>query len=154
MFSIALLTLNAIIFRDITLHDLLFVALSFVIFAAIISTIGNWLSIRFPKRMSFGKRMNVSGVAGMLLIPMIIVLAIPPLFATAAGYVSQSLLIMYLTLAILALVSLGFTFWSLIFTDVLWPNARLRYSKWCESQATNSKNLFSPETCYTTPRVT
>ena len=74
VFSISLLILNAIVFRDLTAGDLLFIVLSFVIFAAISSMIGNWLSIRFPKRMRFGKRMNVSGVAGLLLIPMIIVL--------------------------------------------------------------------------------
>ena len=110
LFSIALLTLNTIIFRDITLHDLFFVALSFIIFAAISSTIGNWLSIRFPKHMHFGKRMNVSGVAGILLIPMIVVLAIPPLLATAVGYFSRSLFNEYLTLAVLALLSLAFYF--------------------------------------------
>ena len=38
------------------------------------SIIGNWLSIRFPKRMKFGKRLNVSGVVGLLIIPLIILL--------------------------------------------------------------------------------
>jgi small-conductance mechanosensitive channel len=69
---------------------------------------GNWLSIRFPKRMKFGKRLNVSGVVGLLLIPMIIVLALPPLAATAVGYVAQSLPVEYATLAILAVLSIGF----------------------------------------------
>ena len=66
-------------FRGHHRASLLFVSLCFIIFAALMSTIGNWLSIRFPKRMMFGKRMNVSGVAGLLLIPIIIVLGIPPL---------------------------------------------------------------------------
>ena len=66
-------------------------SLSFIIFAAISSTIGNWLSIRFPKHMRFGKRLNVSGVAGLLLIPMVVVLATPPLLATVVGYFTRSL---------------------------------------------------------------
>jgi hypothetical protein len=86
---------------------LLFVVLSFITFAAIMSTIGNWLSIRFPKRMVFGKRMNVSGVAGLLLIPNVIILSITPLAATLAGYFMRSLAIEYLTLAVLALVAIG-----------------------------------------------
>jgi hypothetical protein len=107
VFAAILLTFNAIVFRDLTLENLLFIALSFVVFAALMSTIGNWLSIRFPKRMIFGKRMNVSGVAGLMLIPIVIVLGIGPLFATLAGFISRSLLIMYLTLALVALVSVG-----------------------------------------------
>jgi hypothetical protein len=107
IFAAILLTFNAIVFRDLTIQDLLFAALSFVIFAALMSTIGNWLSIRFPKRMVFGKRMNVSGVAGLLLIPIIIVLGTGPLLATIAGYVMRSLLIEYVALALVALVSVG-----------------------------------------------
>jgi hypothetical protein len=110
IFSIALLTLNAIVFRDLTARDLLFVALSFVTFSAISSTIGNWISMRFPKHMRFGKRMNVSGVAGVLLIPLIIVLAAPPLGATLIGYFTQNRLNEFLTLMALALVSLGLYF--------------------------------------------
>ncbi|HEX5887422.1 MAG TPA: hypothetical protein VFY61_01915 [Pyrinomonadaceae bacterium] len=107
VFAFILLTLNAIIFRDLTVGSLLFLALSFVIFAALMSTIGNWLSIRFPKRMVFGKRMNVSGVAGVLLIPIVLVLGIAPLLATLAGYLLRSFLIEYVTLAMLALFCLG-----------------------------------------------
>jgi hypothetical protein len=110
IFSIALLTLNAIVFRDLTPNDLLFVALSFIAFAAISSTLGNWMSMRFPKHMRFGKRMNVSGMAGLLLIPMIIVLAVPPFAATLVGYFTQSLLNEYVTLLVLVLVSLGLYF--------------------------------------------
>jgi heme exporter protein D len=107
VFSAALLTVNELVFRDLTPRSLLFVVLSFFIFTALMSVMGNWLSIRFPKRMKFGKRLNVSGVAGLLLIPMIFVLALPPLAATAAGYVAQSLLIEYVTLAVLALLAIG-----------------------------------------------
>jgi hypothetical protein len=107
IFAAILLTFNAIVFRDLTPANLLFVALSFVVFATLMSTIGNWLSIRFPKRMVFGKRMNVSGVAGLMLIPIVVVLGAGPLVAALAGYLARSLLITYLTLALIALVSVA-----------------------------------------------
>jgi hypothetical protein len=106
VFSVFILILDAIVFRDLTGSAILFIVLSFVIFAAISSMIGNTLSIRFPKRMRFGKRMNVSGVAGLLFIPMIIVLAMPPLAAVLVGYYTRSLFYEYLTLLILALSSI------------------------------------------------
>ncbi len=107
VFSIALLILNTIIFRDLTAPNLLFVMLTFVSFAAISATIGNSLSLRFPKHMRFGKRLNVSGVSGLLLIPMVFVLAMPPLLATFVGYRTKSLVNEFVTLALLALVSIG-----------------------------------------------
>lgn len=107
IFTVVLLILNTIVFGDISAPDLLFVSFCFVIFAALMSTIGNWLSIRFPKRMVFGKRMNVSGVAGLMLIPIIIVLGVPPLLATLAGYLTEALWIEYVALAGMALVALG-----------------------------------------------
>lgn len=107
VFSAVLVTLNAIIFRDVTAENLLFIALSFIVFAALMSSIGNWLSIRFPKRMIFGKRMNVSGVAGLMLIPIIIVLSAGPLLAVLVGYLTRNLLIEYFTLALVALFALG-----------------------------------------------
>ena len=107
VFSIILLTVNTIVFRDLTPDNLLFVVLCFVVFAALMSSIGNWLSIRFPKRMVFGKRMNVSGVAGVLLIPIVIVLGIGPLFAVLAGYFTRSLFIEHVALAVLVLVAIG-----------------------------------------------
>ena len=105
--SVALMAISHLVFRDITLKVLLFGALSFLIYASLISVIGNWLSIRFPKRMKIGSRMNVSGVVGLLLIPMIFLLGIPPLAAVAAGFIAQSLLVEYATLAVLALLSMG-----------------------------------------------
>jgi hypothetical protein len=107
VFATVLLTVNAIVFRDLTPATVLFVVLSFVSFAAIMATMGNWLSIRFPKRMIFGKRMNVSGVAGITLIPMILVLGIAPFGATLAGYFTRSFLIEYVALALFALISIG-----------------------------------------------
>lgn len=106
MFSAALLIINHLVFRDLTPGVLLFVILCFITFAAAMSLIGNWLSLRFPKRMKFGKRLNVSGVVGLLIIPILILLAIPPLASTAAGYLTQSLVIEYVTLALFAIVAL------------------------------------------------
>jgi hypothetical protein len=108
VFTAGVLAINELVFRDLTPAALLFAVLSFVIFASMISVMGNWFSMRFPKRMKFGARMNVSGVVGVLLIPMIIFLALPPMASAAAGYVAQSLLIEYVTLAILAVLSVGF----------------------------------------------
>ena len=107
VFSVALLVLNAVVFRDTSLGDVVFVALSFVVFAGIMSIYGNWVSIRFPKRMVFGKRMNVSGVAGLLLIPMILVLGGPPFLAAVVGYASGSVYVGYATLALFAFISVA-----------------------------------------------
>src|SRR6185369_243164 len=102
VFSVALLIVNAIVFRDLTGRNVLFATLSFVCFAASMSFIGNWFSIRFPKRMQYGKRLNVSGVAGLLLIPMIVILAIAPASAVIVGYVTRNRFYEYATLAVLA----------------------------------------------------
>ena len=115
VFATILLTLNTIVFRDLDAPTLLFIGLSFVIFAALSSTIGNWLSIRFPKRMRFGKRLNVSGVAGVLLVPMVIVLGTPPVVATLIGIFTRSLVYEYVTLFVLAVLSVGFYFLMLNF---------------------------------------
>jgi ABC-2 type transport system permease protein len=110
VFSVVLVTLNTIVFGDLVVLKLPFLLLSFVSFAALNWTLGNWLSIHFPKRMRFGKRLNVSGMGGLLLIPMVLVLAVPPILATVVGYVSRSLLYEDLTLALFAVVSVGIYF--------------------------------------------
>jgi hypothetical protein len=115
VFATFLLTLNTIVFRDLDASKLLFIALSFVIFAALSSMMGNWLSIRFPKRMRFGKRLNVSGVAGLLLIPMVIVLSAGPVLATLVGVFTSSLLYEYLALLMFAVLAVGFYFLMLNF---------------------------------------
>src|SRR5215213_7620196 len=107
LFVTVLVILNTIIFRDMTIGSLLFLVLSFVIFASLSWTVGNWLSIRFPKRMRYGKRLNVSGVGGLFLIPLILLLITPPVVATFVGYYTQSLLYEYLMLTLFALVSVG-----------------------------------------------
>lgn len=115
VFATILLILNMIIFRDLDALKLLFIGLSFVNFAALISMMGNWLSIRFPKRMRFGKRLNVSGVAGLLLIPMVIVLSTPPVLATLIGLFTRSLLYEYVALLTFAVLTIGLYFLMLNF---------------------------------------
>lgn len=107
VFSTVLVTINAIVFRDVTLSTVLFVVLSFVCFASLMSLIGNSFSINFPRRMPFGKRMNLSGVAGLLLIPAILLMMIPPLSATVVGYYADSLFLQFVVLAACAALSLG-----------------------------------------------
>lgn len=109
-FSTLLLFLDGIAFHDLTPGTLLFVALSFVIFAVVMSLTGNWFSIRFPKRMKFGKRMNVSGLSGLLIFPIVIVMSVLPLGAVVVGYGTQSLLLEYATLALFAGFALALYF--------------------------------------------
>ncbi|MFN2498275.1 MAG: hypothetical protein ABR557_04240 [Pyrinomonadaceae bacterium] len=108
VFCTGLIAINELVFRDISLAAVLFAVLSFVAFAALMSLMGNWFSMHFPKRMKYGKRLNIAGVVGLLLIPMILLLALVPLAATAAGYLVQSMSVVYVTLAVLAVLSVGF----------------------------------------------
>jgi hypothetical protein len=107
VFSATLMAVNQLVFRDLTLPALLFAALSFIFFAACFSLIGNWLSMRFPKPLQFGKRMNASGVTALLLIPLILVMAIAPMGAALAGYLTQSLIVKYATLTLAAAASIA-----------------------------------------------
>lgn len=105
--SLFMLLISELVFRDITAGALLFAGLTFLVYAALTSLIGNWLSIYFPKRMKMGSRMNVSGVVGLLVIPIIFLMTLPPLAAVAAGYIAQSLLVEYATLALLAALTIA-----------------------------------------------
>jgi hypothetical protein len=107
VFSAVLLAVNQLVFHDLSLPALLFASLSFLFFAACFAVIGNWLSIRFPKRLQFGKRMNASGVTGFLLIPIMIALAAPVFLATLAGYLAQSFVVKYATLTLFAGVAVA-----------------------------------------------
>ncbi|MEN3329501.1 MAG: type transport system permease protein [Acidobacteriota bacterium] len=115
IFATILLTLNTIVFRDLDAAKLLFIGLSFVSFAALSAMMGNWMSIRFPKRMRFGKRLNVSGVAGLLLIPMVIMLGAPPVLATLVGLFMSSLVYEYVALFVFAVLAIGLYFLMLNF---------------------------------------
>ncbi|MBA2732647.1 MAG: hypothetical protein H0U54_07115 [Acidobacteria bacterium] len=107
VFCTVLLGLNQLVFRDLSSSSLFFASLSFIFFAACFAIIGNWLSIRFPKRLQFGKRMNASGVTGFLLIPILIVLAAPVFLSAFAGYLAQSFMLKYATLALFAVMAVA-----------------------------------------------
>lgn len=93
---------------DLTPRTLLFALLAFVTTAALFTPVGNWLSLQFPKRVQFGKRMNRSGVAGLMLIPVFFLLLVPPAASVAAGHFAASHLVKYVILAAFALLSAGF----------------------------------------------
>lgn len=103
VFAVAVLTVNALLYRDLTPRALLFAALSFVFFAATSATVGNWFSLRFPKRLQFGKRMNASGVVGLLLLPVFLCLAAFPALAVYGGYAARSLWVEYAILVACAI---------------------------------------------------
>ena len=107
IFSTALMIVNELVFRDLTIGVLLFVFLSFIVFMALMSMIGNSLSMRVSQAHEFGKSVKFPR-GRTTLIPMIFVLALAPLAATAAGYVAQSFLVEYATLAVLAALSIVF----------------------------------------------
>ncbi|HEX7317190.1 MAG TPA: hypothetical protein VF297_25040 [Pyrinomonadaceae bacterium] len=92
---------------DLTAPVLLFALLAFVTTAALFAPLGNWLSLQFPKRVQFGKRMNRSGVAGLLLVPIFFVLLLPPAAAIAAAHFAGSTIVKYVILAAFALLSVG-----------------------------------------------
>jgi hypothetical protein len=107
VFSAVLVIINELAFRDVSLRALLFVALCFPLFAVVQALVGNLLSIHFPKRLQFGKRMNVSGVTGLLLLPVAVLMAAAPLTAALAGYLAQSLIVKYATLFLFACAALA-----------------------------------------------
>jgi hypothetical protein len=106
IFTSVLVIVNELAFGDVSLRAILFMALCFPPFAVTQALVGNLLSIHFPKRLQFGKRMNVSGVSGLLLLPLAALLAVAPLTAAASGYLAQSLIVKYATLGAFACAAL------------------------------------------------
>jgi hypothetical protein len=109
-FSIILIVINQLVFRDLSTGALLFVLPCFVLYASMLALVGNWLSIRFPKRLKFGKRMNAMGVTALLLIPMLLGMALLPVCAVLVGYLAHSLLLKYATLLLFASVAVALYF--------------------------------------------
>lgn len=107
LFSTMLVTVNELAFRDVSPRSLLFIVLCFPVYAVVQALIGNQLSIHFPKRLQFGKRLNVSGIAGLLLLPVALLMAFTPVVAVAAGYLARSLIVKYVTLLVVACVALA-----------------------------------------------
>jgi ABC-2 type transport system permease protein len=91
----------------LTAPVLLFALLSFVTTATLFAPLGNWLSLQFPKRVRFGKRMNRSGVAGLLLVPLFALLLVPPGVSIVAAHFAGSHVARYVILAAFALLSAG-----------------------------------------------
>jgi ABC-2 type transport system permease protein len=96
---------GGLILGDLTPTTLLFALLSYVTTAALFAPVGNWLSLQFPKRVEFGKRMNRSGVAGLLLVPIFFLLLLPPAASIIAAHFAGRHLVKYVILAAFALVS-------------------------------------------------
>jgi predicted permease len=92
-------------FGDLTWGTAFFALLSFVTFAALFNSFGNWLSLQFPKRVEFGKRMNRSGVAGLLIVPFFLALMAVPAAAVLAAHLAASLALKYAILAAFAILS-------------------------------------------------
>jgi hypothetical protein len=99
---------GGLVFGDLTPRTLLFAVLTFCTTAALFAPFGNWLSLQFPKRVQFGKRMNRSGMAGLLLVPIFLLLLAPPAGAVAAAHFAASHVVKYVILAAFALLSAGF----------------------------------------------
>jgi hypothetical protein len=100
-------SVGGLIIGDLSPTVTLFALLSFVTSAALFAPVGNWLSIQFPKRVQFGKRMNRSGVAGLLLVPVFLLLLLPPAVSIAAAHFAQSHAVKYVILAAFAILSAG-----------------------------------------------
>jgi hypothetical protein len=113
LFSTILVVVNELAFRDVSLRALLFIGLCFPVFAVVQALIGNLLSMHFPKRLQFGKRLNVSGIAGLLLLPVALLMGLAPLAAILAGYLARSLIVKYVTLLIVACAALALYPWLL-----------------------------------------
>jgi predicted permease len=109
--SLAMVTVGVfvggLVFGDLNARTLLFAALSFVTTATLFAPVGNWLSMRFPVRVRFGKRMNRSGVAGLLLVPFFLLLLLPPAAAVLAAHFARSHAVKYVILAAFAILSAG-----------------------------------------------
>ncbi|MBC7911069.1 MAG: ABC-2 transporter permease, partial [Pyrinomonadaceae bacterium] len=102
VFALLLLLVNQLVFGDLTIRAIVFVLLCLPVFAVLMTLAGNWLSMRFPKRLKFGKRLNMTGMAGLLLLPLFALMVLLPVVAAAAGYLAQSLVVKYATLALFA----------------------------------------------------
>jgi small-conductance mechanosensitive channel len=109
-FAVLVILVNGLLYRDLSVRALLFTVLCFVFFAAASASLGNMFSIRYPKRLEFGKRMNASGMAGLLLLPMFVGIAAAPAIAVFAGYRAQSLLVEYVILATFAVAGVAIYF--------------------------------------------
>ncbi|HEV2861352.1 MAG TPA: hypothetical protein VGX48_10125 [Pyrinomonadaceae bacterium] len=98
---------GGVFFGDLTPRAVLFVVLSFCGYAPLFALFGNWLSLQFPKRVEFGKRMSRSGVAGFMFVPFFLVMTVPPAAAVFAGHTARSHAVKYAILAAFAAAACG-----------------------------------------------
>jgi predicted permease len=102
-----LFVVNQIVFGDLTWGMVFFALLCFPIYASTFALAGNWISMRFPRRIPFGKRMNVAGVAGWLVLPIFIAMMLVPGIALVAAYLTHNPRIKYVILAALACIAVA-----------------------------------------------
>ena len=109
--SLALVTIGVfvggLVLGDLNARTLLFAALSFVTTAAILAPVGNYTSMRFPVRARFGKRVSRSGEAGLMVVPIFVLLFLPPGLSIAAAHLARSHAVKYVILAAFAILSAG-----------------------------------------------
>ena len=98
--------MGGLVFGDLTAATLALRGARLRAYAALFTLVGNWLSLQFPKRVEFGKRMNRTGVAGLLLVRSSSRCAVP-LAAVAAAHFAGSHAVKYVILAAFAAASFG-----------------------------------------------
>jgi uncharacterized membrane protein len=98
---------NRLVYGPLSWRAHLFGALAFAFFASAFALCGNWLSARYPKRTEFGKRMSASGVAGLLMVPALLVVLAPPALAVLSGWAVQRLWVAYAILAAFSAASVA-----------------------------------------------
>jgi ABC-2 type transport system permease protein len=103
--AIAVTLLNELVFRDVSARALVFAALAFVFFAATFACAGNSISVRFPKRLRYGRRAGASGAGGLLMLPLFLGALAAPALAVVGGWLAASVLVEYVILASLASVA-------------------------------------------------
>jgi hypothetical protein len=106
--SAALVTVaNQVIYGDMSAQATTFAALGFLLYAGVFFAFGNFFSVRFPKRLQYGKRMKASGMAGLLLLPVFLCGISFPALAVLCGWLTQSIMVEYVILASFALIAVA-----------------------------------------------
>lgn len=106
--SAALVTVaNQVFYGDMSLQAMSFAALGFLFYAGVFFSFGNFFSVRFPKRLQYGKRMKASGMAGLLLLPIFLCAVSFPALAVLSGWLAQSVVVEYVILASFAFMSVA-----------------------------------------------
>ncbi|MFL6229060.1 MAG: hypothetical protein ACJ741_09790 [Pyrinomonadaceae bacterium] len=109
MFTSAVLVTvaNRVVYGDLGARGLGFTALGFLFYAGAFFSFGNFFSVRFPKRMQYGKRMKASGMAALLILPLFLTMVGAPALAVIGGWYAQSLFVEYVILGAFALIAVA-----------------------------------------------